>query len=106
MKKFTDKEYESYLKELISSVFKILPLYEDKNEYLKQYITSVINYDIQGSYELIQDFKYCQWYNKTLTTLNGLKKTVELSDTTHAEVRAEVFKITNLLSQTIKELGV
>lgn len=103
---FNEKEYKKYLESLIDSVFKILPLYEDKNEFLEQYIQSVIDYDVLGGYELIQEYEYYEWYNSTITTLNGLKKALKSSkgELSHSQVKSEVFKITNLISMHKKGL--
>lgn len=108
MREFTPKEYSDFLERITSSIFKILPLYENENPYLPEYIESLRDFDIIGSHEYIQNYNYQVWYMKSLTALNALHKGLTSSeiDLTHSRVKSEVFNLTNLISKCKKELGV
>lgn len=108
MKEFTPEEYSDFLERITGSVYKILPLYENENPYLAEYIESLRDFDITGSHEYIQSYNYEIWYLKTLTTLNAFHKgltqcSIEL---THHKVKSEVLNLTNLISKCKRELGV
>lgn len=105
MTKFTEREYKLYLSNLIDSVFKILPLYEDKNEFLDEYVESLLQFNLSNARELTEDFEV-SWYIETVTTLTNLKENLKNnSDLTHKKVKREVFKLTNLIHKELTELG-
>lgn len=105
MTKFTEREYKLYLSNLIDSVFKILPLYEDKNEFLDEYVESLLQFNLSNARELTEDFEV-SWYIETVTTLTNLKENLKNnSDLTHKKVKREVFKLTNLINKELEELG-
>lgn len=105
MTKFTEREYRLYLSNLIDSVFKILPLYEDKNEFLDEYVESLLQFNLSNARELTEDFEV-SWYIETVTTLTNLKENLKNnSDLTHKKVKREVFKLTNLINKELEELG-
>ena len=105
MTKFTKKEYKLYLSNLIDSVFKILPLYEDENEFLNEYVESLLQFNLSNARELTEDFEV-SWYIETVTTLTNLKENLKNnSDLTHKKVKREVFKLTNLINKELEELG-
>ena len=105
MTKFTEREYRLYLSNLIDSVFKILPLYEDENEFLDEYVESLLQFNLSNARELTEDFEV-SWYIETVTTLTNLKENLKNnSDLTHKKVKREVFKLTNLINKELEELG-
>jgi len=108
-KGLSEKDYREYLIGLISSIFKILPLYEEKNEHLKDYIDSLVNFELYGIKSEIEELPYHIWYQKTLGTLRGIEKQlIELSDPSvpenHKRIRREILKTTGLIDKQIDQL--
>ena len=102
---FTVKEYNEFLVRLKDSIFKILPLYEDENAHLTEYIDSLVNYELIGIKDLVHELPSDKWYLKTGATLVSLQEQVLTNNTTQAQVKREVFKMLHLIEKQLKELG-
>lgn len=101
MSHLTEQEYREYLIVLIPQVYKILPLYEEKNEYLVDYIDSVCT-EIKGIKKIIGDLPSRVWHNRALAILEQLKEEVLLDQ--HKKIKKETFRVTNLIDKQIDEL--
>lgn len=112
MNTFTKKEYLEYLHLLIPSVWKMLPLYEKENEFLAEYIDSLLNFELYGSSMAIGEMNKKLWYHKTVCTLEGielkLKENPEFNnpkiEENHKRFKREIFKITRMIAKQIKEI--
>ncbi len=94
-------EYLDYLLTLQDSIFKILPLYEEKNEYLIDYIEEVID-EIVYIKAIINELPHGYWYAKTLSNLESLLQKV--TEDNHAIVKKKVLNTTNLISKEIQKI--
>lgn len=108
-KDISGKEYREYLIDLIDTVFKILPLYEEENEHLDEYMDSLLNFELYGVNEAIQNHPHRMWYMKTIATLEGVRKNLEtMSDPdladNHRRIRREILKTTALIDKQIDQL--
>lgn len=101
MSQITEKEYKEYLIVLISLVWKILPLYEEKNEHLVDYIDSVCT-EIKGMKKIIGDLPSKVWHDRALAILEQLKDEVLVDQ--HKKIKKETFKITAMIDKQIDEL--
>lgn len=97
----TFNEYIDYLLTLQDSIFKILPLYEEKNEFLIDYINETIDEVIYVK-RIIEDLPRGTWYIKTLSNLESLLQKV--NENNHKVVRKKVLYTTNLIGKEIKEI--
>ena len=80
---------EDYLKSMVNKVFKLLPMYEKKDETLSKYFVSLMN-EIGGGNELLCQNKYL------LELINNLEGLMLLDN--HEEFRAKVFKCINIIN--------
>lgn len=94
-------EYLDYLLTLQDSIFKILPLYEEKNEYLIDYIEEVID-EVVHVKVIIQELPHGHWYAKTLSNLESLLQKV--TGDNHSIVKKKVLNTTNLISKEIQKI--
>ncbi|WP_144509967.1 hypothetical protein [Bacillus sp. FJAT-22090] len=101
MSQITEKEYREYLIVLIPLVWKILPLYEEKNEHLVDYIDSVCT-EVKGIKKIIGSLPSRVWHDRVLAILEQLKEEVLLDQ--HKKIKKETFKITSLIDKQIDEL--
>src|SRR5690606_12842099 len=107
----SEKDYIEYLINLIPSIYKLLPLYEERNQFLLDNIDSLLNFELYGASEAIGDLPKAVWYGKTVTTLEGIEKSLkegrltdpELKDN-HRRFKREIFKITTLIDKQIDTL--
>lgn len=114
MKDITERDYREYLINLIDTVFKILPLYEEKNEHLDEYMDSLLCFELYGVIEAIQNLPHQLWYVKTIATLEGVRKnlvnmddsglSVDESADNHRRIRREILKTTALIDKQIDQL--
>lgn len=106
----TEQEYREYLISLIPSIYKLLPLYEEKNVYLLDFIDSLLNFELYGASKSIGNLPKSRWYVKTICTLEGIEKQLqgEFRNPEHADnhkrFKREIFKITALIDKQIDEL--
>lgn len=101
MSQITEKEYREYLIVLISLVWKILPLYEEKNEHLVDYIDSVCT-EVKGIKKIIGDLPSKVWHDRALAILEQLKDEVLVDQ--HRKIKKETFKVTAMIDKQIDEL--
>lgn len=98
------KEYEQYLTQLIDSIFQILPLFEEENPYLEEYIDSLLEFEIKGAVAL-QEVKKEKWYPIVITTLTSIHHKIKTKEEIkHKQMRREIFKMTNLIDDFKKEV--
>lgn len=100
-----NKEYLiKTLTKSINDIFKILPLYEDKNDYLIIYIDSLL-FKLRGLELDSSEYKYD--YYSMLTILNSIK--IELKNKNYENktiIKREVFKSINIIKKIIGKLEV
>lgn len=101
MNHLSEYEYRQYLMTLIPLVWKILPLYEEKNEHLVEYIDSICT-EIKGLKKIIGNLPSQVWHDRTLAILEQLKEEVLIEQ--HKKIKKETFKITNMIDRQISEL--
>lgn len=99
--KLTLEEYQEYLTDLKSSVFKVLPLYEIGNIYLASYLDDVIDEVIHVKI-IIENLPNSIWYVKSLANLESLK--VKIKEDNHAIVKKKVLNTTNLIQKEIEQI--
>lgn len=102
MSQITEKEYREYLIQSKDVIFKILPLYEEKNEHIKEYVESV-SFELTGLRNLIEGLPYGIWYVKTLATLEQIKVECDVFDKTKL-IKKEIFKLLRIIDKQIDEL--
>lgn len=105
----TEKDYREYLIRLIPSVFKILHLYEEKNEFLNEYIEFLLEFELYGMSIAIGELPKSMWYGKTVGALESVLLQFEiLSDyevaDNHKKIRKMVLNTTNLIDKQINQL--
>lgn len=98
----SEKDYRNYLIQLKDRVWKILPMYEEKNETIEEYIDSV-NFELFGLRGLIGELPHGIWYVKSLATLEQLKVETALIGK-QKKVKKEIFKILNTIDKQIDVL--
>lgn len=109
-RQLSERDYREYLINLIPSIFKLLPLYEKRNEYLLEFIDSLLRFELYGMSESIGDLPKNIWYGKTINTLESIEKHLksEFADPEYADnhkrFRREIFKITALIDKQINQL--
>lgn len=109
-KKMDKLTYLNYLNDLTGRLFKILPLCEEKNEYIDKYLDSLI-------IELRGLFKACPtlvdsdsaWYVKVLSTLYAFHDDFSIAEL-HSEegiqrVRPQIFNMIRLVNKEKEEKG-
>lgn len=108
-KGFTERDYRDYLIGLIPSVFKILHLYEEKNEFLSEYISFLLEFELYGVSQAIGDLPKSVWYGKAVGALEGILLQLDsLSDPAipdnHRKIKKAVLNTTNLIDKQIDRL--
>lgn len=108
-KGFTERDYREYLIGLIPSVFKILHLYEEKNEFLSEYIDFLLEFELYGMSQAIGELPKSIWYGKTVGALEGILLQLDsLSDPAipdnHRKIKKAVLNTTNLIDKQIDRL--
>lgn len=100
-----NKEYLiKTLTKSINDVFKILPLYEDKNDYLIVYIDSLL-FKLRGLE--LQNSEYKHDYYSILTILNSIKIEIKSKEYNNKPIiKREVFKSINIIKKIISKLEV
>lgn len=95
-------EYIDYLYYLRKAIFKILPLYEERNEYLIGYIDDTIEEVIYVK-EIIEELPHGMWYIQTLDSLLILRDEV-LKSNNKKKVKKRVFSTGNTIIQQINQV--
>lgn len=91
-----------YLDTLINSVFKILPLYEERNDGIQTYIESLL-FELYGL-DKVFDIKDSYEYVSILSILESIKEEVAKENSKKRVIKREVFKCINIIKNTIKRL--
>lgn|SRR5690606_15639205 len=91
-----------YLDALINSVFKILPLYEERNDGIQTYIESLL-FELYGL-DKVFDIKDSYEYVSVLSILESIKEEVAKENSKKRVIKREVFKCINIIKNTIKRL--
>lgn len=102
MTQISERDYRNYLIQLKDRVWKILPMYEEENETIADYIESV-NFELHGLRGLIGDLPHGIWYVKSLATLNQLMIETTEKDR-QKKVKKEIFKVLNTIDKQIDVL--
>lgn len=98
-----NKKTVAYLESVVSSVFKILPLYEEKNEGLSIYIESLI-FELDSFQETFY-VEESPEYGSLMSTLRSLQKEVSKEDSRKSTIRREVFKCINITKNLSGRIG-
>lgn len=93
------KDYTDYLVFLRKSIFKILPLYEESNKYLIEYIDDAIT-DVIYVKDIIEELPYGAWYVQTLGSLRVLRDEVS-KENNHKKVKKRVLSTGKLVIQQL-----
>lgn len=91
-----------YLDALVNSVFKILPLYEERNDGIQTYIESLL-FELYGL-DKVFDIKDSYEYVSVLSILESIKEEVAKENSKKRVIKREVFKCINIIKNTIKRL--
>jgi hypothetical protein len=92
----------NYLNTVVNSVFKILPLYEEKNVGLETYVESLL-FELYGLEKVVSmDSSY--EYVSLLSTLESVKMEVVREDSKKTTVKREVFKCINIIKNMVGKL--
>lgn len=91
-----------YLDALINSVFKILPLYEERNDGIQTYIESLL-FELYGL-DKVFDIKDSYEYVSVLSILESIKEEVAKENSKKRVIKREVFKCINIIKNIIKRL--
>lgn len=91
-----------YLNSIVNNVFKILPLYEEKNIGIKTYIESLI-FELYGLDKVI-DVKYGYEYVSILAILKSVEFEVQKDNSKKPVVKREVFKCINVIKNMVAKL--
>ena len=92
---------EKYLEALIGKLYKLLPLAEEKNEYLGDYIGSLY-LELVGSCKLFPELAGNTYYASIICTVASLTKCIE----DFRVYRREVFKAIHLVRDIQKGSGI
>jgi hypothetical protein len=102
MNKLSKSDYRAHLIELKDIVFKVLPLYEEENEHLHDYIESLL-VELYGLRKPIGDLPHKAWYIRSISTLEQLK--IETNSFGNQPLfKKEIFKILNMIDKQIDVL--
>ncbi len=103
MSNITLESYKNYLIDMKDMVFKILPLFEENNPYVYEYVDSVI-FEIVGLKKEIITLPHKIWYVRVLAILRAIESSEFSSDDTK-KIKKEVFKMLNAIDKQIDELN-
>lgn len=90
---------ERYFDNLINKVYKILPLFEEKNKGIADNINSLYKFEITGLKIAAPLLESLNEYTELNLTLLSLSHLISTSDISHKEVRREVFKCIGLVEK-------
>lgn len=97
-----DERLIIYLNSIVNSVFKILPLWEEKNIGVDVYVESLI-FELNGLEEAIE-IKHSYEYISLLSNLQSVKKEVLSEDSKKSIIKREVFKCINIIKNMVGKL--
>lgn len=91
-----DKAIKRYLQDTIDKIYKILPLYEERNKTLSAYVESSI-LELKG---FVADYGSVGMtsYISVISTLRGIQKLVDEKGN-HSKVKREVFKCIDTITK-------
>lgn len=88
-----------YLTELVDRVYKILPLFEEKNQGLFHYVQSLI-FELHGLYWAVDSIKGSGKYLILIATLESISDyTLFCEEKDHAVIKREVFKCLEVIKK-------
>ena len=96
-----NKVYEIYIKTLIPKTFKILPLYEEKNDGLPRYVASLI-LEIEGMLYYVESPSNQQEVVSVIAILESVYDISLFEDTLVEDLKSEVFKCLSIVKRLIK----
>lgn len=102
MRQINYKEYVDYLTTMQKSIFKILPLYEEHNAYLNEYVKDLYD-EINNVLETIDCMPNGAWYCTSRATLKILRQEVCLKDN-HKSIKKKVLHICKLIKIQIQDI--
>lgn len=94
----TNDNYQAFLKSLIGKLFKILPLYEDKNAGLTRYLESLI-YKLEQSENVFGDKNNGAEFGSILLTLHAIKADSIQFDRDKSFIKSEVFHLIDIINK-------
>ena len=97
-----DEKLIVYLNNLVNNVFKILPLYENKNEGLVKYIDSLL-FELKGLNSVVH-VKYGTEYITILSILASIKNEINKGTENHSLIKREIFKCIHVIKTLVEEL--
>lgn len=91
-----------YLNSVVNGVFKILPLFEEKNVGLKVYVNSLLSelYKLEKVIKIEHSYEYIS----ILATLEFIKEEVSKPDGKKSIVKREVFKCINVIKNMVGKI--
>lgn len=92
----------SYLNGSVNGIYKILPLFEEKNVGVDTYIESLLFHLYKLKKVVL--LPYGHEYVTLLATLESLKDEIKKPDSEHAVVKREVFKCINIVKNMVSSL--
>lgn len=104
---FKSNLFSNYSSALIDRVYKILPLFEEKNDGLFAYVQSLI-YELEGLYWVVDGVRDNPDYLTLLATLESISDDAVFCDMeNHSVVKREVFKCLEVIKKikTTSESG-
>lgn len=97
-----EKRLIVYLKSLVNSVYKILPLYEESNVGLDIYIRSLL-FELDGLDNVVP-LENSDEYLALMSNLNSIMNEVVSVDSKKSVVKREVFKCINIIKSMVGKL--
>ncbi|UGO51077.1 hypothetical protein PQE70_gp224 [Bacillus phage vB_BanS_Nate] len=91
-----------YLNSVVNSVFKILPLFEEKNVGVDTYIESLL-FELYGLQEAV-NVEHSSEYISLLSTLESIRAEIGRENSRKATVKREIFKCINIIKNMIGKL--
>lgn len=91
-----------YLNSVVNSVFKILPLYEEKNVGIEIYLESLLS-ELDSLQDVVV-IKCSYEYLSLLATLAFVKKEIAKEDSKKTIIKREVFKCINIIKNMVGKL--
>lgn len=104
---FQSKLFSNYSSALVDRTYKILPLFEEKNEGLFAYVQSLI-FELHGIYWVVESIQSDGDYLILLATLESISDYAMFCDMEdHAVIKREVFKCLDIVKRikTTSESG-
>lgn len=91
-----------YLESLVNNVFKILPLYEEKNEGVSLYVDSLLS-ELMNLDNVIE-IEASADYISLLATLSSVKGEILKADSQKKVIRRELFKSIDIIKTMVTKL--